>query len=104
MQKVFEPYYLVVYKVIPHEESKQFSLPPHRNAKHPLAPPYFRQDPATVAAIDKKLQKGWSTEKVYTNLVKEETDTLSKTLKTPPNNNRKYKLNNKTNEPPKEEN
>ena len=44
---------------------KQFSLPWHGNAKkHPHAPPHFRQDPVTVAVIDEKLQKGWSTEKV----------------------------------------
>ena len=47
LQKVFQTYYLVVYKVIPHEENKQFSLSRHGNAKHPHAPPYFRQDPAT---------------------------------------------------------
>ena len=41
LQKVFQPYYLVVYKVIPHEENKQFSLPRRGNAKHPQAPPYF---------------------------------------------------------------
>ena len=77
LQKVFQPYYLVLYKVILQEENKQYSLPRHENAKHPYAPPYLRQDPATVAAIDEKLQKGWSTEKVYINLTKEETDTLS---------------------------
>ena len=58
-----------------------------------------------MAAIDEKLQKGWSTEKVYINLTKEETDTLSETLKNPKIiNNRKYKLNNKTIKPPKQEN
>ena len=58
LQKVFQPYYLVVYKIIPHEENKHFSLPRHGNAKHPHTPPYFRQDPASVAAIDEKLQRG----------------------------------------------
>ena len=83
LQKVFQQYYLVVHKVIPHEENKQFSLPRHGNAKHPDAPSYFCQDPATLAAMDEKLQKGWSTEKVYINLTKEETDKLSETLKNP---------------------
>ena len=41
LQKVFQAYYLVVYKVIPSEENKQLSLPRHGNAKHPHAPPYF---------------------------------------------------------------
>ena len=51
------------------------------------------------------MQKGWSTEKVYINLTKEETETLSETLKNPKIiNNRKYKLNNKTIKPPKQEN
>ena len=27
LQKIFQPYYLAVYKVIPHEKNKQFSLP-----------------------------------------------------------------------------
>ena len=27
LQKLFQAYYLVVYKVIPHEEKKQFPLP-----------------------------------------------------------------------------
>ena len=40
--KIFEPYYLVVYKVIPHEENKQFSLPRRGNEKHPQALPHFR--------------------------------------------------------------
>ena len=53
---VFECY-LVVHKVTPHEENKQFSLPRHGNAKHPHAPPYFRQDPAIVAAIDKNCKQ-----------------------------------------------
>ena len=71
-------------------------------AKYSHAPPYFRQDPVTVAAIDETLQKEWSTEKVYINLIKEETDILSETLKNPKIiNSRKYKLNNKTIEPPK---
>ena len=85
--KVFEPYYLVLHKATPYEESKQFSLLQHGNAKHPHALPYFRQDPATVAAVDKKLQKGWSTEKVYINLT-EESEILknSKII-----NSRKYK-------------
>ena len=105
LRKVFQPYYSVVYKVIPREENKQFSLPRHGNGKHPHAPPYFRQDPATVAAIDEKLQEGWSIEKVYINLTKEETDTLSETLKNPKIiNNREYKLNNKTIKLPKQEN
>ena len=72
-----------IYKVIPHEENKQFSLPWHGNAKHPHAPPYFWQDPATIAAIGEKLQLVWSNEKVYINLTKEETETLSETLKNP---------------------
>ena len=51
------------------------------------------------------MQKGWSTEKVYINLTKEETDTLSETLQNPKIiNSRKYKLNNKTIERPKQEN
>ena len=51
------------------------------------------------------MQKGWPTEKVYLNLTKEETDTLTETLKTPKIIiNRKFKLNNKTNELPKQEN
>ena len=51
------------------------------------------------------MQKGWSTEKVYINLTKGETDTLSETLKNPKIiNNRKYKLNNKTIEPLRQEN
>ena len=51
------------------------------------------------------MQKGWSTEKVYINLTKEETETLSETLKNPKIiNNRKYKLNNKTINAPKQEN
>ena len=88
---MFQPYYLVVYKVIPHEKNKQFSLPRHRNAKHSQETLYFRQDRVTVAAIDEKLQKGWLTEKVYVNLTKEETNTLSETLKNPNIiNNRKY--------------
>ena len=41
LQKVFQPYYLVVYKVIRHEENKQFSLPRRGNARHPQVPPYF---------------------------------------------------------------
>ena len=91
MQKVFQRYYLVVYKVIPHEENKQLSLPRRGNARHPQVPPYFWQDPAAAAAIDEKLQKGWSTEKVCINLTKEETDTLPETLKnTKIINNRKY--------------
>ena len=49
-------------------------------------------------------KKGWSTEKVYINLTKEETDTLSETLENPKTiSNRKYKLNNKTIKPPKQE-
>ena len=89
---MFEPYYLVVHKATPHEESKQFSLLQHGNAKDPHAPSYFRQDPATVAAIDKKLQKVWSTEKVYINLTKEGTNTLSEILKNSKIiNSRKYK-------------
>ena len=71
-------------------------------AKHPQALPYFGQDPLTVAAIDENLQKGWSIEKVYLNLTKEETDSVSETLKNLKIiNNRKYKLNNKTIELPK---
>ena len=49
-------------------------------------------------------KKGWSTEKVYINLTKEETDTLSEILENPKTiSNRKYKLNNKTIKPPKQE-
>ena len=51
------------------------------HAKLSQAPSYFRQNPAAVATIDKKLQKRWSTEKVYINLTKGETDTMSETLK-----------------------
>ena len=55
-----------------------------------------------MAAIDENLQKGWSIEKVYLNLTKEETDSVSETLKNLKIiNNRKYKLNNKTIELPK---
>ena len=62
-------------------------------------------NPATVTAIDEKSQKGWSTEKLYVNLTKEETDTLSQTLQNPKIiNNRSYKLNNKTIEPSKQDN
>ena len=106
MQEVFEPYYLAVYKVTPHEENKQFSLPWHGNTKkHSHAPPYFPQDPATVAAIVEKLKKVWPTEKVYINLTKKGTDTLSETLKNPKIiNKKKYKLNNKTIESPEQEN
>ena len=86
LQKVFQPYCLALYKVISHEENKQFLLPRHGNAKDSHGPPYFRQDPANVASIDEKLRKGWSTEKVYINLTKEETDTLSETLKKNKNN------------------
>ena len=63
LQKVFQSYYLAVYKVIPHEEKKQFLLHRHGNAKHLHALPYFWQDPATLVVIDEKLQKGWSTRK-----------------------------------------
>ena len=49
-------------------------------------------------------KKGWSTEKVCINLTKEETDTLSETFENPKTiSNRKYKLNNKTIKPPKQE-
>ena len=53
----------------------------HGRAKHQRATPYFRQNLATVAAIEEKLQKRSSTEKLYINLTKEETNTLSETLK-----------------------
>ena len=46
------------------------------------------------------MQKGWSTEKVYIHLTKEETDSLSETLKSPKRiNNRKCKLNNEAIKP-----
>ena len=58
--------------------------------------PYFSEDPATAAA-EEKLQKGWSNEKLYINLTKEENDTLSESLKTSKIiENRNYTLNNKT--------
>ena len=105
LQKVFQSFYLLIYKVIPHEENKQFSLPRQANAKHPFAPPYFWQDPATVAATDEKLQLEWLNEKVHAKLTKEETETLSETLKNSKIiNKRKYKLNNRTIKPPKQEN
>ena len=79
------------HRVIQHKEKKQFPLLRHWHAEHPRTKPHFRQNPATVAEIEEKLQKRSSTKKLYINLTKEETNTLSETLKSQKKKKKKRK-------------
>lgn len=78
------PYYLVTYKWSDGiDHSSNFKMPRHGNATKPETCPYYRQDPDVLKEIDGMLDKGLSTDKIYTNLANKTPTTVSETVKCP---------------------
>eukprot|EP00794_Sanderia_malayensis_P005835 gene5835-6532_t len=78
------PYYLVTYKWSDGiDHSAEFKMPRHGNARKPDTCPYYRQDPDVLQEIDSMLDKGHSTDKIYTTLANRATSTVSETVKCP---------------------
>ena len=91
-------FFLVIYKWKGVEENSQFfEMPRHGNAKNPDVPSYYRQDCSTRDEVDNLIEKGMSTEKIYTTLNKQSKFSVSETLKDPKFiDNRKYAKNRET--------
>ena len=90
LEKDTKPYFLVIYKWIGDGE-RDFLMPRHGNATNPTTSAYFRKDEFLLSKVDNMLGKGLSTDKIYNNLTKQKTNTVSETITGPKLiDNRKY--------------
>ena len=76
------PFYVVIYQWSADADT-DFVLPRHGNATKPVSGPYFRKDPHLFEEIDNMLDKGLSTNQVYSTMSKMETSTMSETVAGP---------------------
>ena len=76
-----KPYYLIIYRWtkegLGHEN---FVLRRHGNATRPTTSAYYRKDPKLLAEIDGFLEKGMSTDLVYSTIANRKEDTVSQTV------------------------
>ncbi|XP_022809025.1 uncharacterized protein LOC111346004, partial [Stylophora pistillata] len=80
-EKELKPYYLVIYKWT--EGEKEFVTQRHGNAKKPTSSSYFCKDPEVFSTIDNLLDKGMSTDRIYSEMADRNTDTVSQTISDP---------------------
>ena len=76
-----KPYYLVIYRWTKEGLGPEnFVLPRHGNATRPTTSAYYRKDPKLLAEIDGFLEKGMSTDRVYSTIANRKEDTVSQTV------------------------
>ena len=72
INETINDFFLVIYKWKGVGENSQFfEMPRHGNAKNPEVPSYYRQDCSARDEVDNLIEKGMSTEKIYTTLNKQ---------------------------------
>ena len=64
-------------------EVRKFHLPRHGNATKSSSGSYFRKDPSLFAEVDNMLEKGLSTDQVYTFVARKGAGTVSETISGP---------------------
>ena len=91
-EKEPKPYYLVMYRWAREDQGPgDFVLPRHGNAARPTTSAYYRKDPNVFTQIDEMLDKGISTDRIYSSMAKEKEETVSQTVTGPKViDNRKY--------------
>ena len=76
-----KPYYLVIYRWTKEGLGPEnFVLPQHGNATRPTTSAYYRKDPKLLAEIDGFLEKGMSTDQVYSTIANRKEATVSQTV------------------------
>lgn len=81
IEKELRSFYLVMYKWT--EGEKEFVTPQHGNAKKPTSSSYFRRDPEVFNTINNLLDRGMSTDKIYSQMAHKNTNTVSQTVCNP---------------------
>ena len=91
-EKEPKPYYLVMYRWAREDQGPgDFVLPRHGNAARPTTSADYRKDPNVFTQIDEMLDKGMSTDRIYSSMAKEKEETVSQTVTGPKViDNRKY--------------
>lgn len=87
-----KPFYLVMYRWARVDQGPgDFVLPRHGNASRPTTSAYYRRDSKIFTQIDGMLEKGMSTDGIYSNISKQKEATVSQTVTGPKViENRKY--------------
>jgi len=87
-----KPFYLVMYRWARDDQGpRDFVLPRHGNASRPTTNAYYRQDPKIFSEIDSMLEKGMSTDSIYSSISQQKEATVSQTVTGPKViENRKY--------------
>ena len=80
-EKEPKPYFLVIYRWTKEGLGPEnFVLPQHGNATRRTTSAYYRKDPQLLAEIDGFLEKGMSTDQVYSTTANRKEDTVSQTV------------------------
>ena len=80
-EKEPKPYFLVIYRWSKEGLGPEnFVLPRHGNATRRTTSAYYKKDPQLLAEIDGFLEKGMSTDQVYSTTANRKEDTVSQTV------------------------